>query len=105
MREQLIKSSWIYFLANVLIILPMIFINSANAEYYPGAYIILMIIYHVFKLTYLNIFLAGLLIIYSLITYFKEKKKSHILISFLLAAICIAANVYWLNAGYIWTVQ
>lgn len=98
----------VYLITNIFFILPVIFIteyasffNNLNIEFVLRFYVILMIFYHLFKFTYVNIILCILLFIFYINKYRKNKK----IIVFVVIFTDVLVNVYWIVNGYSYMVQ
>lgn len=97
------KSILYYLLFNIFFVVPIFLLNEKFISYMPKVYIILMIFYYLFKLTYFHIGLSIFFSIYNVIFLKSDIKK--LVFSFVIIISDIALNIYWLQNGGIWTIQ
>lgn len=97
------KSIFYYLLFNMVFVVPIILLNEKFISYMPKVYIILMIFYYLFKLTYFHIGLSIFFSVYNVIFLKSDFKK--LIFSFMIIISDIALNIYWLQNGGIWTIQ
>lgn len=97
------KSILCYLLFNMIFVVPIFLLNEKFISYMPKVYIILMIFYYLFKLTYFHIGLSIFSSIFNVIFFKSDIKK--LVFSFVIIISDIALNIYWLQNGGIWTIQ
>lgn len=101
------KSILCYLLFNMFFVVPIFLLNEKFISYMPKVYVILMIFYYLFKLTYfhigLSIFSSIFNVIFNVIFLKYDIKK--LVFSFVIIISDIALNIYWLQNGGIWTIQ
>lgn len=97
------KSILCYLLFNMFFVVPIFLLNEKFISYMPKVYVILMIFYYLFKLTYFHIGLSIFFSIFNVIFFKSDIKK--LVFSFVIIILDIALNIYWLQNGGIWTIQ
>lgn len=97
------KSIFYYLLFNMVFVVPIILLNEKFISYMPKVYIILMIFYYLFKLTYFHVGLSVFFSIYNMI--FLKSGIKKLVFSFAIIVSDIALNIYWLQNGGIWAIQ
>lgn len=99
-----------YFTVNILFVLPIILFTVFSSffneffnriDFRPAVYIILMIFYYFYKLTYVHIILCILFLIFFAGEIFKNKKILYLIV----ISADISVNVFWLIFGVSYTVQ
>ncbi len=100
----------IYFIINILFITPIIlfsvmsdFFNNFfdSIGFVPSVYAVLMIIYHMFKLTYVHMILCILFLVFYIKKILKDKKILYLVVIFA----DISVNVLWQIFGWAYMVQ
>ena len=95
----------IYFVVNILFLLPIVFLNELKPDVAPPVYIIMLILYYLLQLTYIHLIGAFGLLLYSIYKGVKEKSLRMLLGTLCVFALDVALNIYWIMNGYIYTIQ
>lgn len=106
--DKIIHTFWrIYLGINILFLLPSLYIlNTVGDAFFPLNYIIAgLILYYICRLTYVNIAISSILMIYFVRCFLKDRKIIVLVLSVLLVISDILLNCYWLTNGGIFLTQ
>ena len=95
----------IYFVVNILFLLPMVFLNELKPDVAPTMYLAILILYYLFRLTYIHLIGNLGMLVYSIYKLVKEKFLQSFIWSLCVVALDMALNIYWVFNGHIYTVQ
>ena len=95
----------IYFVVNILFLLPIVLLNELKPDVAPPVYIIMLILYYLLRLTYIHIIGALGLLAYSIYKVVKEKSLRMFFGTLCVFVLDVVLNIYWIMNGYIYTIQ
>lgn len=95
----------IYFVVNILFLLPIVFLNELKPDVAPPMYIVMLILYYLFRLTYIHLIGNLGMLVYSIYKLVKEKSLQSFILSLCVVVLDMALNIYWILNGHIYTVQ
>ena len=92
-------------MVNILFLLPMVFLNELKPVSAPVMYIVMLILYYLFRLTYIHLIGNLGMLVYNIYKLVKEKSLRRFFLSLCVLVLDIALNIYWILNGHIYTVQ
>lgn len=95
----------VYFVVNILFLLPIVFLNEFKPDVTPVVYIVMLILYYLFRLTYIHLIGNLGVLIYNVYRLVKEKSLRRFLGDLCVLVLDVALNIYWIMNGYIYTIQ
>jgi len=63
----------VYFVVNILFLLPIVFLNEFKPDVAPVVYIVMLILYNLFRLTYIHLIGNLGMLVYNIYKLVKEK--------------------------------
>ena len=72
-RSYVQNGLMIYFVVNILFLLPMVFLNELKPVSAPVMYIVMLILYYLFRLTYIHLIGNLGMLVYNIYKLVKEK--------------------------------
>lgn len=102
------KAVLIYAAVNILFLLPIVCINELAFEpphfFIVILYMIGVIFYYIYNLTYVHIAVHALLALYSTVKFIKNRQSKKFIVCIIIAAFGIIINIYWAANGHPYTV-
>lgn len=95
----------VYFVVNILFLLPIVFLNEFKPDVTPAVYIVMLILYYLFRLTYIHLIGNLGVLIYNVYRLVKEKSLRRFLGDLCVLVLDVALNIYWIMNGHIYTIQ
>lgn len=97
----------IYLILNILFILPIILFDKhlGDSIFFFRFYLIMVVSYYVFLLTYIHILFCVGFLIYSIKQFAAHKKIALFFVSLIIITIDIFVNICWAACGRPWTIQ
>lgn len=95
----------VYFVVNILFLLPIVFLNEIQPDAAPPMYIVMLILYYLFRLTYIHLIGNLGMLVYNIYKLIKEKSLRSFFGTLCVLALDVVLNIYWILNGDIYTVQ
>lgn len=104
-RSYVQNGLMIYFVVNILFLLPMVFLNELKPDVAPAMYLAMLILYYLFRLTYIHLIGNLGMLVYNTYKLVKEKSLRRFIGTLGVVVLDVALNIYWILNGHIYTVQ
>ena len=104
-RSYVQNGLMIYFVVNILFLLPMVFLNELKPDVTPAMYLAMLILYYLFRLTYIHLIGNLGMLVYNTYKLVKEKSLRRFIGILGVVVLDVALNIYWILNGHIYTVQ
>ena len=101
-----VQNGWmIYFVVNILFLLPMVFLNELKPDVAPAMYLAMLILYYLFRLTYIHLLGNLGMLVYNSYKLVKEKSLRRFMGALCVSVLDVVLNIYWIINGHIYTIQ